>query len=465
MKLVSILTTLSFLIVSFSSVLYGITTEKPIVIIIPSFNNGDWYKRNLDSVFMQRYENYRVIYIDDYSSDDTGKLVEAYVYEHSMADRFIMIKNKNRVGALMNLYRAIHSCEDYEIIVTLDGDDWFKHELVLARINAVYQDDNVWMTYGQYEQYPSGRVGLCRPYPSHIQEGCHYREYDWIASHLRTFYAGLFKRIKLRDLMYEKTLFPVTWDLAMMFPMLEMAAGRYKCLHDVLYIYNYQTPHNDAKLRLYEQMHCEYLIRAKQKYKKIDSLESPSYRVQKKVDILVFETGTTKINNTFFDFLDGVGVTHLIPAKDQSNITQSLLWVLDQVESEYVFLVCDSCRLTERVDLAEIATMLAQTKALLFSLILSNQAFSYEGIEREIYPPSLVPLTNKICAWKIVSGEFMWKYPYNFDALVIKVEKLKKILKDINVQQLEELCACLNQVHFDIEDVALCFEKLVVEKN
>lgn len=449
---------------SFSAVLYGITAEKPIVIIIPSFNNSDWYKRNLDSVFMQRYENYRVIYIDDCSSDNTANLVEAYVYEHAMADRFTVIKNKNRVGALMNLYRAIHSCKDHEIIVTLDGDDWFKHELVLARINALYQDDNVWMTYGQYEQFPSGRVGLCRPYPLHIQEGGHYREYDWIASHLRTFYAGLFKRIKLRDLMYEKTLFPVTWDLAMMFPMLEMAAGRYKCLHDVLYIYNYQTPHNDAKLRLYEQMHCEYLIRAKQKYKKIDSLQSPSYRVQKKVDVLVFETGATKINDTFFDFLDGIGVVHVIPAKDHCYMTQLLVRELDQVESEYVFLTSDSCRLIRKVDLAEVATMLAQTKALMFSLILSNQTFSYEGIEREIYPPSLVSLTNEICAWKIVSGEFMWKYPYNFDALVIKVEKLKKILKDMNAQQLKELSASLNQMRFDIEDVALCFEKLAIEK-
>ncbi len=50
--------------------------ENRFVIVIPSNNNKDWYQKNLDSVFNQRYLNYRVIYIDDGSTDNTGTLVE-----------------------------------------------------------------------------------------------------------------------------------------------------------------------------------------------------------------------------------------------------------------------------------------------------------------------------------------------------------------------------------------------------
>ena len=39
--------------------------EKPMVVVIPSYNNIKWYKKNLDSVLNQKYQNFRVILIDD----------------------------------------------------------------------------------------------------------------------------------------------------------------------------------------------------------------------------------------------------------------------------------------------------------------------------------------------------------------------------------------------------------------
>src|ERR1700722_4170775 len=44
--------------------------EKPIVIIIPSYNNAQWYKNNIESVLIQEYTNYRVIYIADGCDSD-----------------------------------------------------------------------------------------------------------------------------------------------------------------------------------------------------------------------------------------------------------------------------------------------------------------------------------------------------------------------------------------------------------
>ena len=49
------------------------------------------------------------------------------------------------------------SCMRDEICVLLDGDDWLNGENVLARLNEIYEEEDCWLTYGSYIEYPSGR--------------------------------------------------------------------------------------------------------------------------------------------------------------------------------------------------------------------------------------------------------------------------------------------------------------------
>jgi hypothetical protein len=51
-----------------------------------------------------------------------------------------LIRNPVRVGALENLYRCIHTCDDQEIVILLDGDDWLAHPRVLQTLNADLQE-------------------------------------------------------------------------------------------------------------------------------------------------------------------------------------------------------------------------------------------------------------------------------------------------------------------------------------
>jgi glycosyltransferase involved in cell wall biosynthesis len=344
--------------------------EKNIVVVIPSYNNSQWYEQNLDSVFMQEYTNYHVMYIDDVSSDGTANLVEKYLDARRLEQRCTLIRNTTRVGALFNLYRTIHSCPDDSIIVTLDGDDWFKHSHVLRVINEAYHDDNVWLTYGQYEGYPNGRIDMCRDYPEDIKNGNHYREYDWITSHLRTFYAGLFKRISMADLIYHNTFFPVAWDLAMMFPMLEMAAGRIKCIPQVLYVYNIQTPLNDYKLRFFEQVRCDYIIRAKNKYQPIDSLKQPSYEQQQRVDIIIITHGQSGTIAKAMHLFEDSGTIHTIADQDKAPFSERFADLLGTIRTPYVLLLQDYYQPMYRCSLAGMAILLAQTKAHCFSLAM-----------------------------------------------------------------------------------------------
>jgi glycosyltransferase involved in cell wall biosynthesis len=244
--------------------------EKPLVVIIPSYNNVRYYKRNLDSVLAQQYKNFRVIYIDDQSFDGTGALVEEYLKDHSQAARVQLVKNAQRKGALANFYNAIHACNDEDIIVNLDGDDWFAHRDVLARINREYQEHNAWLTYGSYRTFPWARKGVCAPIEDSIHALCSYRRAPWVSSHTRTYYAWLFKKIKKEDLQENGSFLKVSCDVALMLPMLEMAGLEHiRYIPEVTYMYNVATPLNDYKVRVLEQHRMDSMLRSKQPYARV----------------------------------------------------------------------------------------------------------------------------------------------------------------------------------------------------
>lgn len=243
--------------------------KKKFVIVIPSYKNSDWCERNIQSTIDQNYQNYRVIFIDDCSPDDTFEKVSSVVNNSEKQDRFTLIKNKERQGALSNLYHAIHSCDDDEIIATLDGDDWLAHSEVLNRLNEIYSSGDVWMTYGQYQNFPDGGVGISQQIPAHIIQSNGYRHYTWCSSHLRTCYAWLFKQIREADCKYDGKFAQTAWDCTMQFPMLEMAAERAKFISDILYIYNLNNPINDHKVDRDFQKRLELHFRAAPKYSRL----------------------------------------------------------------------------------------------------------------------------------------------------------------------------------------------------
>lgn len=242
------------------------TAEKEFVCIVPSYNNVRWYAQNLDSILQQEYTHFRVIYIDDCSNDGMSEAVQSYLTNAPAAQKVTYIRNLQRLGALANIITAVSACQPHEIVLLVDGDDWLADRQVLNTLNSIYQDEQVWLTYGQYRR-TSGPAYGCRALPEHIIDHNSYRTYDWVTSHLRTFYAGLFHLISLDDLRYADGYFPMAWDLAMMFPMLEMAGRHSRFIPQVLYVYNTENPLNDFKQNLKLQQSIDRLIRGKKRYK------------------------------------------------------------------------------------------------------------------------------------------------------------------------------------------------------
>lgn len=249
------------------------SSERQIVIVTAAYNNKAYAQRMLDSVFTQKYTNWHLMYTDDFSTDGGADFVETYIEQKGFKEKCTLIKNSTRCYALANQYTMIHQCNDQDIIIILDGDDWFAHDQVLSYINEAYANPAVWLTYGQFCEQPSGVRGFCCPMPAIIVKRNAFREYSHIPSHLRTFYAGLFKKIKKEDLMYNGEFFIMSGDIAAMMPMIEMAHdGHFKFIPHILLNYNAENPLNDHKISKSLQRDIDREIRSRTRYEKLDSL-------------------------------------------------------------------------------------------------------------------------------------------------------------------------------------------------
>jgi len=246
--------------------------ERPFVIVIPSYNNTAYCQQNLLSVLGQEYENFRVIYIDDASTDDTYEKVQAIVALSPLKNRVTLIANKENQGSIKNLYTAIQTCTKDEIIVPVNGDDFLAHPFVLDKLNEIYADPGVWLTYGNYLDYPSykQKPQRCQKFPRSVLLNQGFRHYKFVAMHLRSFYAGLFQKIDPAHLMKDGAFLKVAGDVAMMLPMLEMASGHFEFIDEVLYLHNQIEPRKDFAIDALN----EGYIRSLTPYQ---PLESPPY--------------------------------------------------------------------------------------------------------------------------------------------------------------------------------------------
>ena len=110
-----------------------------------------------------------------------------------------------------------------------------------------------------------------KKYPRLIREFNLYRKYFWYASHLKTFRHDLWLAINHKDFINKnQEYFSVASDLAIMFPMLEMAGNRQEFVREILYVYNDNNPISDHNIRRKEQILAAKEIRQKRIYKKMN---------------------------------------------------------------------------------------------------------------------------------------------------------------------------------------------------
>jgi len=223
--------------------------KKPFLfnIVVPVFNAENYIEKCLSSIIKQTYKNYKVQIVDDCSTDST------YEYAASISKNlrnFSLFKNPRRLGSLNNISSLLNKKIDEPsrtIDILIDGDDYLYSGDVLNILKEKYVKTNCLITYGSHL---SSKGVQGKKYPGFIRRFNLFRNYFWYASHLKTFRHDLWLSINQTDFLDKNGHFySVASDLAIMFPMLEMAGNRQEFMDQVLYVYNDYNPISDQNIR------------------------------------------------------------------------------------------------------------------------------------------------------------------------------------------------------------------------
>jgi glycosyltransferase involved in cell wall biosynthesis len=242
-------------------------------IVIPSFNSIDFLPKTLHSVEMQTFKNYDVCIIDDGSTMHEQRDL---IQEFCERNHWSAIYHEKNSGALKGLVEAINgfNCQDDDVVVVIDGDDWLAHAGSLERIHRAYAENDIYLTWGQCEIFPSGKTPMkyAQPIPEMIIDQRLYRDIPFVFWHPGTFKYYLWKHIDDKDLRdVNGEYFRIMKDKATLFPMLEMSGKKKMYIDETLYIYNISNPLNDYATTSQDEIkRVDSFLQSKPRYEVLD---------------------------------------------------------------------------------------------------------------------------------------------------------------------------------------------------
>jgi len=101
--------------------------KSDISIIICNYNNQSYLKRCLNSIYSQTVNSnkYKVIFVDDASTDSSLSLVSKYLKKRN----FTLVKNKKNLGLIKSCNKALERCRT-KYFVRVDSDDYVSNLFV-----------------------------------------------------------------------------------------------------------------------------------------------------------------------------------------------------------------------------------------------------------------------------------------------------------------------------------------------
>ncbi|MCB1110220.1 MAG: glycosyltransferase family 2 protein, partial [Chlamydiia bacterium] len=203
--------------------------DKSFTFIVLTHNNRDLIDRNIDSILSQKYSDFRVVYIDQGSTDGTVDRIC-----QKKCDKVSLIECQEGHEVYQRYYDLVVHSKNDEIIVHLYGNDWLAHEEVLSRLNQSYMNPDVWLTYGQYIDSANFEKGIHDPQPKKILYKKRVQRAPWVVAPFKTYYAGLFKKLHVETGFF----ISIKDENALLVPMAELAKAHVRFIPHVLYIHS-----------------------------------------------------------------------------------------------------------------------------------------------------------------------------------------------------------------------------------
>lgn len=130
----------------------------PVVgVIITTYNRADLLPRAIKSVLEQTYQNFKIVVVDDASTDNTEEAVKSFGGKN-----IEYIRHKENLGCATARNSGLDSILNVDYVCFLDSDDRFSLEKLEKEIRLLESDPGAGFVYSDYIFYDeiSGKRGL-----------------------------------------------------------------------------------------------------------------------------------------------------------------------------------------------------------------------------------------------------------------------------------------------------------------
>lgn len=113
--------------------------DQLITVLVPAYNVEQYLEQCLDSLLYQTADGYRVIVLNDGSTDRTGEIAQRYAKEHG--DIFSYVQHENRgLGATRNAGMRLVKTP---YVAFLDSDDWVPPRYIETILRTIRRQGNL----------------------------------------------------------------------------------------------------------------------------------------------------------------------------------------------------------------------------------------------------------------------------------------------------------------------------------
>ena len=109
--------------------------------VVTTYNQEETILQTLDSIVNQKMnsDDYEIIVCDDFSKDDTAKVVDKWLKKNEKVNAHLLVPEANQ-GTVKNLLMGVATCQG-QYIMSLAGDDWLVEDSA-ANMNSYLVKNN-----------------------------------------------------------------------------------------------------------------------------------------------------------------------------------------------------------------------------------------------------------------------------------------------------------------------------------
>lgn len=127
----------------------AVLRNKKVSVIIPNYNYAKYISKRIDSILRQTYPIYELIVLDDYSTDNSVKIIEKKIDDIKMKCpglKIRFVKNKENSGKAMRQWRKGFELAEGDYIWIAEADDLSKRNFLEEAMKG-FEDPEVVLSY------------------------------------------------------------------------------------------------------------------------------------------------------------------------------------------------------------------------------------------------------------------------------------------------------------------------------